>query len=47
MSIDITRKRFRISEFLAEKIIKGVAFLSITIIVLIFIFVFRESAPIF
>lgn len=45
--IDITRKKFRLSDFLAEKIIKGVAFLSITIIVLIFVFVFRESLPIF
>lgn len=45
--IDITRKRFRLGDYLAEKIIKGVAFLSITIIVLIFIFVFRESMPIF
>ena len=45
--IDITKKKFRWSEYLAEKIIKGVAFLSITIIVLIFIFVFRESLPIF
>ncbi len=45
--IDITRKRFRMGDFLAEKIIKGVAFLSITIIVLIFFFVFREAFPIF
>lgn len=45
--IDITRRKFRLSDFLAEKIIKGVAFLSITIIVLIFVFVFRESLPIF
>jgi len=45
--IDITRKKFRWSDYLAEKIIKGVAFLSITIIILIFIFVFRESLPIF
>ena len=45
--IDITQKRFRIGDYLAEKIIKGVAFLSITIIILIFIFVFREAFPIF
>lgn len=45
--IDITRKKLRLSDFLAEKVIKGVAFLSITIIVLIFIFVFREAFPIF
>lgn len=45
--IDITRKKFRWSDYLAEKMIKGVAFLSITIIVLIFFFVFREAVPIF
>lgn len=45
--IDITRKKFRWSDYLAEKVIKGVAFLSITIIILIFIFVFREAFPIF
>jgi len=45
--IDITRKKFRWSDYLAEKMIKGVAFLSITIIVLIFFFVFREAFPIF
>lgn len=41
------KKKFRLSEFLAEKVITGVAFLSITIIVLIFVFVFKESLPIF
>jgi len=45
--IDITRKKFRFGDYLAEKVIKGVAFLSITIIVLIFFFVFREAFPIF
>ena len=45
--IDITKKKFRWGDFLAEKVIKGVAFLSITIIVLIFVFVFREAFPIF
>ena len=45
--IDITHKKFRWSDYLAEKVIKSVAFLCITIIVLIFIFVFRESLPIF
>ncbi len=45
--IDITRKKFRLGDYLAEKVIKGVAFLSITIIVLIFFFVFREAFPIF
>jgi phosphate transport system permease protein len=41
------KKRFRLSEFLSEKIITGVAFLSIAIIILIFFFVFRETLPIF
>jgi phosphate transport system permease protein len=41
------KKKFRLSEFLSEKIITGVAFMSITIIVLIFFFVFKESLPIF
>lgn len=41
------KKQFRLSEFLAEKIISSVAFLSITVIFLIFIFVFRESLPLF
>jgi phosphate transport system permease protein len=45
--VDITHKKFRWSDFIAEKLIKGVAFLSITIIILIFIFVFREASPIF
>ncbi|HWP81132.1 MAG TPA: phosphate ABC transporter permease subunit PstC [Bacteroidota bacterium] len=41
------RKRFRFSEFLAEKLITGIAFVSFAVILLIFIFVFREAAPIF
>jgi len=41
------KKQFRLSEFLAEKIISSVAFLSITVIFLIFIFVFKESLPLF
>jgi phosphate transport system permease protein len=44
---DSLKKKFRLSEFLSEKIITGVAFLSIAIIALIFFFVFREAAPIF
>lgn len=40
-------KRFRFGELLAETFIKSVAFISFAIIVLIFIFVFREAAPIF
>jgi phosphate transport system permease protein len=41
------RKKFRFSDWFAEKVIKAVAFLSIAIVVLIFIFVFREAFPIF
>ena len=41
------KKKMRPSEFFAEKIITGVAFLSIAIIILIFLFVFRETIPIF
>ncbi|MCK9408239.1 MAG: phosphate ABC transporter permease subunit PstC [Bacteriovoracaceae bacterium] len=41
------KKRFRLSEFLAEKLITATAFMSFTFIVLIFIFVFRETLPIF
>ncbi|QKJ62355.1 phosphate ABC transporter permease subunit PstC [Flavobacterium sp. M31R6] len=41
------KKKFRLSEFLAEKIISSIAFLSIAIIFLIFIFVFKESLPLF
>lgn len=41
------KKKFRWSEYLAEKIISSVAFLSIAIIILIFFFVFRESFGIF
>ncbi len=41
------KKQFRLSEFLAEKIISSVAYLSIAIIVLIFFFVFKEALPIF
>ncbi|MFH1296861.1 MAG: phosphate ABC transporter permease subunit PstC [Bacteroidota bacterium] len=41
------RKKFRLSEYLSQRIITGIAFLSITIIVLIFFFVFRETLPVF
>jgi phosphate transport system permease protein len=41
------KKQFRLSEFLAEKIISSIAFLSIAVIFLIFIFVFKESLPLF
>jgi phosphate transport system permease protein len=41
------RKRFRIDEFLAEKLITLVAFVSLATIVMIFVFVFREAVPVF
>jgi phosphate transport system permease protein len=41
------KKKFRFSDWLAEKVIKMVAFLSIAVVILIFIFVFREAFPIF
>jgi phosphate transport system permease protein len=43
----LLRKRFRLSDVLAEYIIKAVAFLSITFVALIFVFVFRETLPLF
>ncbi len=41
------KKRFRWDEVLAEKLITAVAFVSLATIVLIFVFVFREAAPLF
>jgi phosphate transport system permease protein len=45
--VTFNRKKFRFSDWFAEKAIKGVAFLSIAVVILIFIFVFREAFPIF
>lgn len=41
------KKRIRIGEFLVEKSIAAISFASLACIVLIFVFVFREAAPIF
>ncbi|KAF0152569.1 MAG: phosphate transport system permease protein [Ignavibacteria bacterium] len=41
------RRKFRLSEFFAEYVIKSVAFLSFAMIILIFVFVFKETLPIF
>jgi len=41
------KKKFYLSEFLAEYFIKTVAFISFAVIILIFVFVFRESIPVF
>jgi phosphate transport system permease protein len=43
----ILRKQFRFSDWFAEKFIKSVAFISIAIVILIFLFVFRETLPMF
>jgi phosphate transport system permease protein len=43
----ISRKKFRFSDWLAEKVIRTVAFMSITFVILIFVFVFRETLPLF
>ncbi len=42
----LTRK-LRVGEFLIEYFIKGVSFISFAVIILIFVFVFRETLPIF
>ncbi|HSQ75699.1 MAG TPA: hypothetical protein VLT13_09100, partial [Bacteroidota bacterium] len=39
------KKRFRLDEFVAEKLITLVAFISLAAIISIFVFVFREAAP--
>ncbi len=44
---DISKKRFRFSDWFAEKFIKSIAFLSIAFVILIFVFVFREAFPVF
>jgi phosphate transport system permease protein len=43
----ILKRQFRFYDWFAEKVIKAIAFLSITIVALIFIFVFRETLPLF
>jgi phosphate transport system permease protein len=43
----IVKKQFRFDDWLAERVIKAVAFMSITFVILIFVFVFRETLPIF
>ena len=45
--VSFARKKFRFSDWFAERFIKAVAFLSIAIVGLIFIFVFREAFPVF
>jgi phosphate transport system permease protein len=45
--ITFNQKKFRFSDWFAEKAIKAIAFMSIAFVILIFIFVFREAFPIF
>jgi phosphate transport system permease protein len=45
--VTFNKKKFRFSDWFAEKAIKAVAFLSIAVVIMIFIFVFREAFPIF
>lgn len=47
VSRSILKKKFRFSDWFAEQFIKSVAFLSIAIVILIFLFVFRETLPLF
>ena len=47
LAVSILKKQFRFTDWLAERVIKTVAFLSITIVMLIFVFVFRETLPLF
>ncbi|MCX8011015.1 MAG: phosphate ABC transporter permease subunit PstC [Ignavibacteria bacterium] len=44
---NIYKKKIRLGEFLIEKLIKLISFISFTVILLIFVFVFREALPIF
>jgi phosphate transport system permease protein len=43
----VSAKKFRFDDWIAEKIIRGIAFMSIAFVILIFVFVFRETLPIF
>jgi phosphate transport system permease protein len=47
LSRSISKKQFRFSDWFAEKLIKSVSFLSIAFVILIFLFVFRETLPMF
>ena len=43
----ISGKKFRFGDWFSEKLIRTVAFMSIAFVVLIFVFVFRETMPLF
>jgi len=46
-SESLMKKRFRAAEFISEKLITAVAFASLATILMIFVFVFRETVPLF
>lgn len=45
--VSFNKKKFRFSDWFADKFIKSIAFMSIAFVILIFVFVFREAFPIF
>jgi phosphate transport system permease protein len=45
--VSFAGKKFRFSDWLAQRVITFVAFMSIALVALIFIFVFREAFPVF
>jgi len=47
ISAQALRKRFRVGEFVAERVIQAIAFISLATILMIFVFVFREALPVF
>jgi phosphate transport system permease protein len=47
LSLSIREKQFRFSDWFAGKLIKTVSFFSIAFVILIFLFVFRETLPMF
>ena len=47
LSRSVGKKQFRFSDWFAEKLIKTVSFFSIAFVILIFLFVFRETLPMF
>jgi phosphate transport system permease protein len=47
IQVSFARKKFRFSDWFAERFIKAVAFMSIAFVALIFFFVFREAFPVF
>ncbi len=46
-TVTFAKKKFRFSDWFADKFIRSVAFLSIGFVILIFFFVFREAFPVF